>query len=226
MTNPTDDALPEQAISDEDALRKRLVNRISVAAVVIVALLGGLAVIDALYVPPPAPPVQRLAEAPPPKADEAPAESPAESTQVAAEPEKTDTPPPDAPSTKVLKPLTVPAETKSASLRPSSPAARAEPAKEVARIASTLSPGHHAPPSKPLSQPAEPMRRFLVQMGVFNNMANAEELRAKLEAAQIPVQIEARVQVGPFATKAEAEAARTKLAALGMEPGILIANKK
>ena len=55
MTNPTDDALPEQAISDEDALRKRLVNRISVAAVVIVALLGGLAVIDALYVPPPAP---------------------------------------------------------------------------------------------------------------------------------------------------------------------------
>jgi DedD protein len=63
-------------------------------------------------------------------------------------------------------------------------------------------------------------------MGVFNNLANAEELRAKLEMAGIPSQIEARVQVGPFATREEADAAREKLRSLGMDTGILTAIKR
>jgi DedD protein len=54
----------------------------------------------------------------------------------------------------------------------------------------------------------------------------AEELRARLELAGIPTQIEARVQVGPFKTRQEADAAREKLRALGMETGILTAVKR
>jgi DedD protein len=73
---------------------------------------------------------------------------------------------------------------------------------------------------------AEPPRRYLVQMGVFNNIANAEELRAKLELAGVPSHIEARVQVGPFSSREEAESAREKIAALGLDPGILMATKK
>ena len=37
---------------DEDALRRRLINRIALAGVAIVVLLGGLAVIDSMYVAP------------------------------------------------------------------------------------------------------------------------------------------------------------------------------
>ncbi len=231
MTNQPDDALPESELSEEDVLRKRLVNRIAVAAVVIVALLGGLAVIDALYVPPAPPPAAKMAEAPSAtKASESPVAEPAaeepKQEQAMAEPEQTATPSPSA-VPKELKPLTVPAQAKTASLRPTPPLTqRPEPAHEAARVAAAVRPGHNAPPSKPLSEAPEPVKRFVVQMGVFNNVANAEELRSKLEAAHIPVQIEARVQVGPFATKADAEAARTKLAAMGMDPGILMANRK
>lgn len=63
---------------------------------------------------------------------------------------------------------------------------------------------------------------FLVQVGVFYSLDNAEELRRKLADAGIPAQIEARVQVGPFATRAEAAAAQKKLKSLGMDPGMLL----
>ena len=62
-------------------------------------------------------------------------------------------------------------------------------------------------------------------MGVFNNVANAEDLRAKLELNGIPATIEARVQVGPFASREEAEAARAKLKELGLDGGLLLTMK-
>jgi DedD protein len=68
----------------------------------------------------------------------------------------------------------------------------------------------------------EGAKRFLVQVGVFSNHANAEELASKLQAAGIPVQIESRVQVGPFATRAEADAARAKLKSMGIDDGLLV----
>ena len=55
---------------------------------------------------------------------------------------------------------------------------------------------------------------------------SAEELRAKLELNGIPAQIEARVQVGPFANREEAEQMRDKLRKLGLEGGVLVATKK
>jgi DedD protein len=82
------------------------------------------------------------------------------------------------------------------------------------------------PLSRPLSQAMQSARQFVVQMGVFSNVANAEELRAKLELHGIPAQIESRVQVGPFQTRVEAEAARDRLRTIGMEPGLLTAVRK
>jgi DedD protein len=121
------------------------------------------------------------------------------------------------------RPLTKPAVAQNVSAKPSSAGPIApEPAKVLANDA------RHAPPTRPLSQMAntdEANRRFLVQMGVFSNVSNAEELRAKLEKAGIPAQIEARVQVGPFASRAEAEAAQKKMTELGLS-GLLVSARK
>lgn len=74
--------------------------------------------------------------------------------------------------------------------------------------------------------PGKPPSGFVLQVGVFSNLSNAEDLRRRLVDAGIPAHIEARVQVGPFASQAEAVAAQQKLRALGMEPGMLIAPKR
>lgn len=84
-----------------------------------------------------------------------------------------------------------------------------------------------AVPAKPAPAEAPPAAKprgggFLVQVGVFSSLANAEDLRRKLVEAGIPAQIEARVQVGPFANRAEAASAQSKLKSLGMEAGILL----
>ena len=69
---------------------------------------------------------------------------------------------------------------------------------------------------------AEGARRLLIQVGVFSNHTNAEELVTKLQEAGIPARIESHVQVGPFASRAEADAARSKLKAMGLDEGMLV----
>lgn len=85
-------------------------------------------------------------------------------------------------------------------------------------------------PAKPVkgetSSSGKTTNGFILQVGVFLNLSNAEDLRRRLVDAGIPAHIEARVQVGPFASQAEAVAAQQKLRALGMEPGMLIAPKR
>jgi DedD protein len=262
MAQNTDTGTEDTHDADE-ALKKRLISRMAVAGVVVVALLGGLAVIDALYVPPPRkvapePVVEeqkaeepKTAEAKPEeKAAEQPGEKPAEvaaGTEKKEEPKtetaKAEPPPPPAPAAepertasvaapapaRPIRPLTLPATARPASIKPSEPVAAAqkpEPEKEIARTSPPAAVARHAPASRPVTQAAERSRQYVVQMGVFNNVANAEELHAKLQLAGIPSQIEARVQVGPFASRQEAEAAREKLHALGMETGILTAIKR
>lgn len=222
--------------TDDTALKRRLLGRIAVAAVVMVALLGSLAIFDALNAP--APVASKLAALPAPAAalapgpaeparpEAAPAATPAEAAdRAAAAPVVAEgTASPGAPPLQPLpaeKPLTRPATGKAAALRPSepalpalAPAARPEPARELTQ---------RAPASRPVSQAAE--RRFALQMGVFSNVANAEDLRAKLEMNGIPASIEARVHVGPFATREEAEAARARLKELGLEGGLLLTMK-
>ncbi len=253
----TDTPIPEtDEPTAEDALKRRLLNRIAIAAVMVVGLLGSLAMFDALNNPK-RPPTQVAALPPkpePPPVLEAPKEEPkpAEAASGTAEP-ATDAKPdikaeapvdakavpsvpegtssPGAPPLQPLPPeksLTKPATTKPASVRPSepvppvaSPAARPDPGRELAKAPSTP---RRAPASRPITQAAE--RQFAIQMGVFSNVANAEDLRAKLELNGIPSTIEARVHVGPFASRAEADAARVKLKELGMESGLLVTMKK
>lgn len=59
----------------------------------------------------------------------------------------------------------------------------------------------------------------LLQLGVFSDVARAEELRGKLEKAGISSTIStgSHVFAGPFSTQEEAEATRTKLKALGLD---------
>lgn len=238
MIQPLPDNRPDNELEEnpEEDLRRQLLTRIALAGVVIAALLGGLAVMDNLSKEPEPEVLPKMASLPPPPVEQKaepveqkPAEVKEEETKsaAAAEEDKTESPPVGG---KSLKPLTMPAEARPASIRPSAPATMARPAEQPAReLAPRVAQGPiHAPASKPLSGPlasdAKPV--FVVQMGVFNNVANAEELRAKLQLAGIPATIEARVKVGPFGSREEAEAARKKLVELGLDPGFLTAAKK
>jgi len=209
---------------DEEALKKRLLNRLAIAGVVVVALLGSLAVFDAMYVasPPPQPVVKALPPAEPVKEEVATVatepqqvvDQEATKEEPAAVPENTAIP------ARPLRPLTPPATARQATIRPSQPqaVARPDPSREISETQAAT-----GPLSKPLSRAMQSARQYVLQMGVFHSVANAEELRAKLELNGIPAQIEARVQVGPFKTREEAAAAREKLRAIGLDNGILTA---
>jgi DedD protein len=236
----------------EDALKRRLLNRIAIAAVMVVGLLGSLAMFDAIYAPGQSAPAKMAtrstrsempaASEPAAKADPKPAEAPGETkpepavvakAEEAPVPESTASP--GAPPLQPLpaealsgKPLTKPATGRPASMRPSepvlpaiAPAARPDPARELAQSHVARS---RAPASRPISGVGE--RQFALQMGVFSNLANAEDLRAKLELNGIPSTIEARVRIGPFRTQGEVDDARAKLKELGLDSGLLVTMKK
>jgi DedD protein len=237
-----------QTTPDDDSLKKRLIGRIAVAGVVIAGLLGGLAVFDAMNTPPPekvaALPTKPISEplqkepAPgeatkdePVKTEEKPAENAVAEKPVAAEPERSaSTAAPAFTEPKVASTArapTKPATAQPAMHKPSEPVvvARPDPGQEIARSQDAAA-THHAPASRPLAQVIEATRHYLFQLGVFNNTANAEELRAKLTLNGIPAVVETRVQAGPFSTRGEADAARKKLVELEMQPGPIISAKK
>ena len=261
---------PDTESPDDNALKRRLLNRIAIASVMVVGLLGSLAMFDAIYAPslsvapkvatlPPrvaVPPASPPAAVPETKPVE-PAATPVtevkpepvtvakvEEPVVPAVPERTASPgaPPLQPLP-VEKPLTRPATGRPASIRPSepalpavssavssavpsaasptvSPAARPEPARALAHSPAVPSAPARAPASRPISGAGD--RQFALQMGVFGNVANAEDLRAKLELHGIPSSIEARVHVGPFRSKEEADTVRAKLKELGLDGGLLV----
>jgi DedD protein len=226
-TNPVSDTTPAIAADDDIALRKRLLSRMAVAGVVILGLLGGLAVFDVLNKPQ-APALPKMAAAPieapvvsePDKSAETAREEPKE--DVVAEPERTET---VLESPKSAKPLTLPATPHTASIKPPLPSvapAKPDVRQEIAKVIPERTATASSPAAKPLAQVVESAKRFLVQVGVFSNHANAEELVTKLQAAGIPAQIESRVQVGPFASRAEADAARAKLKSMGIDDGLLV----
>jgi cell division protein FtsN len=229
-----------QATSDDEALRKRLLNRIAVAGVVIVGLLAGLAAFDALNTPTPPQKQAKVEEAPPVPISKPLAEAKPDAVvpaleekkgAIPTEPERTSAPEAlPLPEPKEERPLTKPATAKRALLHkqtPSAAVAVAEPDQEPSAAAQspTPTPAPHTPVG-PITRAVEAVRQYMLQLGVFSNPVNAEELRAKLSQNGIPAQIESRVQVGPFKTKKEAEETRQKLIALGVEPGIVLAVKK
>lgn len=258
------DGFEPQTPPDDEALRRKLLARVGIAAAVIAVLVGTLVVFEGrrdkdvirspelAAVKPIAP-----AEAPPAEAKPAPepekaaeTEKPAESVPsgqrpadaaperkelpeppvVAAEPERTEAP--RVASGRIARPLTVPATPQQAAVRPSEPVVAAKPelrkegAKEVARVMpAPRAKEAPAPASQPIARAVESARQFFIQVGAFGNLANAEELRAKLENAGVPAHIEARVQVGPFASRAEAEQAREKMKALGVTTGFIVTRR-
>ncbi len=250
------DGFEPQTPSDDEALRKKLLARVGIAAVVIVALLGTLMVVDGMrdrdirrlseqVAAKPIPPTKAPAVEAKPEVEKAPEAGPAEERAaeaapgrrelpeppvVAAEPERTA--PPRAASGRIERPLTVPATPQQAAVRPTEPVVAAKPdlrkegAKEVARVMpAPRTKETPAPASQPIARAVESARQFFIQVGAFGNLANAEELRAKLENAGVPAHIEARVQVGPFASREEAERAREKMKALGVAPGFIVTRR-
>lgn len=241
----------EVAFSAEDNLKRTLVKRIAITGLLVVSLLGGLTVFDAMYVPHiPVPQstkattavadepeaaeeeVSDVAEAPTTSdaptastAPQAPVQQVVEGKEIATPPERTAAPTGTLPPMKHDKPLTSPARIKQAMSQP--PAEPPTPAVTLHRPpAQSSSAEGTSVPSRPLTRAAESARQFVVQVGSFNNVANATELFEKLKAAGIPARIEARVQVGPFATRQAAELAREKLRSLGMDTGFLATANK
>ena len=209
------------ADAQQDELKKKLVRRIGIAGVLIVVLLGGLALLEDALVEKPA-----LAPAPDPAA--APA-APAEPTRAEAPPagEKQEEAKPEAPKEepkaepeKTGMPLAPGPEPKPAPrvvIRPPAPAPASPRQVAPVKAEQAVPPATAAKPDL-----AAVARGYRLQMGVFTNAANAEELHAKLEQAGIPSYIESRVHVGPFRTQREADEARRKLKALGLGAGLLI----
>lgn len=239
------------AVSDEQQLRQRLLRRIGLAGVLIVALVASLAMFDAVFVHTPSHESQdpsALAVNPEPvPAAEAPASEnpdplPAEpAADAAAEPEPA--PVADAPQSEA-KPEAPPAGTAAKGKSEIKPITRPEPRAEPKLLPvvpeGTATPSLPQPPQPvvkptppvapvaPVVRPTRPLapgQGYLVQMGVFSNIANAEELKGRLDKAGIPAHIEARVQVGPFKSKVEAEAAQKKLAQMGLS-GLLLSPRK
>ena len=72
--------------------------------------------------------------------------------------------------------------------------------------------------SRPILANAEPPagRGYVVQLGVFTEPANAQELVARLRKQGIRAYTETRVHVGPFLNRAEAEKAQAELRRLGI----------
>ncbi len=224
------DTQPPNLPDGDEALRRSLLKRVGVAAVLVVALLAALMLFDGqsgrdeqrvapvARVEPPVKPIEQPTE--PAVVDVV------EQADVAAVPEDTETPisRPRADE----RPLTMPARAQNAAMRPVEPAATPKPdaVRDIARAVPPKEVATMPTASRPIAQATESSRHFQLQMGVFNNLANAEELKTRLEAAGVPAHIEARVQVGPFASRREAEQAREKLKSLGMEPGLIVAARK
>lgn len=225
------DTQPPNPPDGDEALRRSLLKRVGVAAVLVVVLLAALMLFDGQsgWDEQRVAPVARVE--PPVKPIEQPTEPAvvdvAEQADVAAVPEDTETPisRPRADE----RPLTMPARAQNAAMRPAeSMAAAPKPdvARDIARVVPPKEAATMPTASRPIAQATESSRHFQLQMGVFNNLANAEELKTRLEAAGVPAHIEARVQVGPFASRGEAEQAREKLKLLGMAPGLIVAARK
>jgi DedD protein len=98
-------------------------------------------------------------------------------------------------------------------------AAAARPAAVVSAPAQQLAPA--AQPTAAAGK-AEASQAYVLQFGVFSNVASAENLRTRLAQTGIPSQLEVRVVVGPFADRKDALAAQARLRDKGIDIGTVI----
>jgi len=84
--------------------------------------------------------------------------------------------------------------------------------------------GGAATPGPDAAQTLAARQGFVVQLGVFTTVENAQALQARLKEQGMPAFLETRVVVGPFRDRAEADAAQHKLKALGVS-GVIVQGK-
>lgn len=220
----------QPARTEEQQLKQRAMRRLAVALTLIALTIVALALLDRYSSAPKTvstsatPPVE-----PPPIAALPKPIQPAPGAPPAAEPGLRLPPPP--PPTVSNEPL-APAE------RPAPPKATPVPANQVSDTVPQSTGGASKASAKPspaqkpsVEQAAAPPAAktvatsgFVVQLGVFTSVENAQALQAKLKEQGIPASLETRVIVGPFTDRAEADAAKKKLKALGVNG--VIASKK
>lgn len=213
---------------------RQIIARGVVATALVVALLAGLLIYDKEErAPEPAPVVHAVSGTAKPVAPASvPASAPAipEDVKNAIQDSPVDTPPVSVSAPVPAVPVaaapkrSVPEETRDPTVPlESEPVRNATPSKadHVVVDQALKAPVFRAPApeAKPAVTPAN--ANFVVQLGVFNNVANAEELRARLSLAGVPSQLETRVQVGPFKTRVEALQAQEKLRRMGLGAGML-----
>lgn len=233
----SDKKTPKQAPD----LKRKLIWRMLVAGLMIVALLVTLAVFDNLSVTDePVSSAPRFTERVPVAKKEItqalkPAEPPTEETP-SAEPESSavpvdkSTPAAEAPPRPEVLAQPVLPKNQTRSTAPSAtphpvatPAPNAAPPKPAAE---PTPPAQSEPTAAETARPPTPPPRlfsgYALQAGVFSDMRRAEELHAKLTLNGIPSTLEARVQVGPFKNRQETEVAREKMKTLGIDAVLLM----
>ena len=232
-------AKQNEPAGDLSDIKRKLIWRMGVAGLMIVALLGGLALFDHLsshsedeapvaQFTEPVPVVKKTvtqpvtpAEAPPPAVPEGDHGSTPEASAAPVDKAAPVENLPARPEVSAHPRLPKPASGNSA------PVTAARPAETRAAAPAGGSVRAEAPPSpvpSPMTATPAPPRLlsgFALQAGVFADPRRAEELHAKLTLEGIPSSIESRVQVGPFQRKEEAEAARARMKALGIDAVLL-----
>jgi DedD protein len=108
---------------------------------------------------------------------------------------------------------------------PPPPPAAAAPANAPTTAATPATPGA-APAAPAKSDDGPPGPRHYVTLGTFVRPADAEAMRARLDAQGIPTVLEARLRVGPYATREEAQAAQARLKELGFAPGAVLSPRR
>lgn len=133
----------------------------------------------------------------------------------------------------VAAPLPAPATTPA--LAPAPQPARSPtqtPAKRPAARADSTAPGRSAEASRATAAAGaqKPSQRFVVQLAAYKNLAQAREVRRKVESLGLRAYYQTmdtadgrrfRVRVGPFATKLEAERAQRRVATLRFNGTVL-----
>ncbi|MBZ0091322.1 MAG: SPOR domain-containing protein [Sulfuricellaceae bacterium] len=77
---------------------------------------------------------------------------------------------------------------------------------------------------RPVAAPEAAPKGYLVQLGVFSDFANAQQLQQRLSQHGIKSYTETRLHVGPFNTKEEAEQSLAKLRSLGIS-AVIVPNR-
>ncbi len=217
---------------EEQQLRQRAMRRLALALALIVAAIVGLGLLDhytgrqratAPATPSSEPPPIASLPQPTPLEPETPAPQ-------APPPAPTTALPPPPPPTIGDQPTAPPP----ASRTPDQPVAGAEIPRSTdggpARGTAEPSPAARqrataaAAPSAGGAPALEARTGFVVQLGMFTTVENAQALHTRLRQQGIPAFLETRVVVGPFRDRAEADAAQRKLQELGVG-GVIVERK-